>query len=112
MTVHGILQLAIASTEQVHQLKIVTHNMDCAERFHVSVSVSKQVDQCQKVDKGERIDYSYMSGSAELTSECVYAVPQGDGGIVIRLAAVHKASICSVTHLNIMTLWDYDTIMT
>ena len=100
MSVQGVLQLTIASTDPVHRLMILTRDMDCTKRFHVSVSVRQQVNQCQKVDVGELFSYSYsnVNGSAEL-SECVYAVPQGDGDIMIRLAAVHKASVCSVTHI-------------
>ena len=99
VSVQGVLQLTIASTDPIHWLMILTRDMDCTKRFHVSVSVRQQVNQCQKVEVGQLFSYSNVNGSAELI-ECVYAVPQGDGDIMIRLAAVHKASLCSVTHIG------------
>ena len=97
MSVQGVLQLTIASTEPVHQLIILTRDMDCAKRFHVSVSVRQPVNQCQKVKVAQLISHSITNNSAEL-SECVYAVPQDDGSIMIKFAAVNEGSVCSVAH--------------
>ena len=97
MSVQGVLQLTIASTEPVHQLTILTRNMDCAKPFHVSVSVRRPVNQCQKVEVAQLISHYVMNNSAEL-SECVYAVPQDDQSIMIKLAAVNEGSVCSVAH--------------
>ena len=95
MTLKGVLRLTIVPTEHVHQLMILTRGMDCTKRFHVSVSVRQQVNQCQKVALCQLVSCTYMNGSAEL-SECVYSVLQNDGDIRIRLAAVHKTSVCSI----------------
>ena len=94
MDVKGVLKLHIASTQPVHQLVILTRAMDCAQPFHVSVCIRRQVNFCQMVEVGQLMAYSYMNGT-EL-SECAFTVPQGDGDVIIRLAAVDKASICSV----------------
>ena len=63
-------------------------DMDCTKYLQVSVSV-RQVSKCQNVDVDQLMTYSYVNGSAEL-SECVYAVPKGDGDIMIRLAALQS----------------------
>ena len=97
ITVKGVLQLTVSSTEPVHQLIILTREMDCAKGFHVSVSVRRPLNQCPNVDVAQLTSHSVMNSNAEF-SESVYSVPQGGGDIMIRLAAVHKAYICSVTH--------------
>ena len=95
INVQGVLQLTIASTEPLHRLMIMTRGMDCSKHFHVSVYVKRPLNHCNHVDVGELLSFSYVDGTAEL-SECVYAVPQGDGDIMIRFSAVLKASVCSV----------------
>ena len=76
---------------------VLTDNMDCAKEFHVYVYVKRLVGQCNKVDKAKLKSLSYVSGT-EL-SECVYVLPQGEGDIVVRLAALHQADICSINPL-------------
>ena len=81
ISVQGVLRLAIASTEPLHQLMILTRHIDCAQRFHVSVSVKRLMNQCNKVDVAQLMSFSYVNGTEH--NECVYAIPQGDGDIVI-----------------------------
>ena len=95
ISVQEVLYLTIASTEPLHQLMILTRDIDCAQRFHVSVYVKRPTNQCNKVDVAQLTSFSYVNGTEH--NECVYAIPQGDGDIVIRLAAVHKGRLCFVT---------------
>ena len=98
MSIQGVLHLTIVSTEPLHEIMIVTHDMDCAKRFHVSVTVKRLANQCNKVSEGQLVSFTSVNGIEP--SECWYAVPRGDSDIMIRLAAVHTASVYSITGYN------------
>ena len=98
LTIEGVLWLPVASDEPIYELIVTTRDMNCSKRFHVSVSVVRPVEECNEADVGQLVYSSYFrEGSVEF-SECVYAVPQGDRDIMIRLASVHMAWVCSITH--------------
>ena len=87
-----ILKVTIAFTVSVHELIILTCDTFTKPFKCVYMSVRRPVNQCQKVNVGQLMPYSYnVNGSAEL-SECVYAVWQGDGDIMIILGV--EACVC------------------
>ena len=77
MTIQGVLEMTIAPRDTLHQLIILTRDMDCAQRFHVSVYVKRRVNKCNKMDLSQLVSFSYVRGTT--LRECVYAVPQDDG---------------------------------
>ena len=100
MTVEEVLTLTITSTEPLHQLAVLTSDMDCAKSFHVSVGVRRPANQCYRVDKGVLIGTAYDYEDGSVLSGCVFSVPRGEGNILIKLVTLQEAHICSVTAIN------------
>ena len=99
--VRGLMKLDVTSSVSLDHLQIHTKGMDCSLTFHVLPFISTGLSHVATggVYCNHQVHPAPLLSSAEHNdgTECLYAVPQVNGSLVVRLAAVHEAGICSIT---------------